>query len=254
MKNTDMDLRKCDCFELLSSMDDNSVDLIVVDPPYGRIIKEIWDNQWNNEAHYLDWCQDWTTEAFRVLKPGRCFYVWGTTKSDTFLKYKLQVLNQIPDAVYQNWIIWGYDWGGRTKKKFPRKHEDLLMYSKGMEFPFHADEVRVPYKMKKNIRQGAHNNPLGKVPTDVWVKNNHTASKEYVGWHSTQKPISLIERIVRAHTNEGDIVLDFFAGSGATAIAALRNGRKFVGCEIDFDYYTKSLDHVKKLTEDSDDS
>ena len=113
--------------------------------------------------------------------------------------------------------------------------------------------MRIPYKMKKNIRQGAHNNPLGKVPTDVWVKNNHTASKEYVGWHSTQKPVPLIERMVLAHTKEGDTVLDFFAGSGATAIAALRNDRKFIGCEIDNDYYTKSLDHIKRLTEDSDD-
>jgi len=241
------DLRNCDCLELLSSIKDNSVDLIVVDPPYYNIVGEKWDHQWNSESEYLNWCRDWTMEAFRVLKPAGCFYVWGTTKSDTFLKYKLEVLNRVPGAVYQSWIIWAYDWGGRTKKKFPRKHEDLLMYSKGEEFPFYADSVRVPYKMRKNVRQGAQNNPLGKIPTDVWVKNNHTTSKEYVGWHPTQKPIPLIERIIRAHTSKGDVVLDFFTGSGSTVVAALRSDRKFIGCEVDLGYYSKSLVHIKKL-------
>ena len=122
------------------------------------------------------------------------------------------------------------------------------MYSKGKEFPFNADEVRIPYKMKSNVRKGAQNNPLGKIPTDVWYKNNHTTSKEYAGWHSTQKPIELLERIVLANTSPGDTVLDFFSGSGSTAVAALRNGRKFVGCEFDKNYHRKSLDRIKKLT------
>ena len=182
-----------------------------------------------------------------MLKPGKCFYVWGTTKQDTFLRYKLNVLNSIPGAYYQNWIIWAYDWGGRTKKKFPRKHEDLLMYSKGKEFPFYTDDIRVPYKMKKNVRAGAENNPLGKVPTDVWFKNNHTTSKEYAGWHSTQKPISLLERIVKAHTQPGETVLDCFNGSGSTMIACQNTGRSFKGCEFDEEYYNKSLERMKTL-------
>ena len=110
-----------DCLEFLKSLDDESVDLVIVDPPYFEIIKDKWDNQWNSEQEYLDWCMEWTTECFRVLKPGRCFYVWGTTKQDTFLRYKLDVLNKQDNAHYQNWIIWHYDWGGRTKKNFARK-------------------------------------------------------------------------------------------------------------------------------------
>jgi len=89
---------------------------------------------------------------------------------------------------------------------------------------------------------------LGKIPTDVWYKNNHTTSKEYAGWHSTQKPIELLERIVLANTSPGDTVLDFFSGSGSTAVAALRNGRKFMGCEFDKSYHKKSLARIKKLT------
>ena len=120
------------------------------------------------------------------------------------------------------------------------------MYSKGKEFPFYADDIRVPYKMKKNIRTTASNNPLGKIPTDVWTKNNHTTSKEYAGWHPTQKPIVLLERIIKAHTRPGEVVLDCFSGSGSTMIACKRTDRSFVGCEFDKEYYDKSLERLRK--------
>ncbi len=242
-----IDLKNTDCIKLLKSLPDNSVDMVCVDPPYFQIVKNDWDNQWKSEEEYLDWCREWTTECFRVLKPNRCFYVWGTTKTDTFLKYKLEVLNKIEGSCYQNWIIWHYDWGGRTKKTFARKHEDLLMYSKGKEFLFNADDVRIPYAMKKNVRKGATNNPKGKIPTDVWQKNNHTTSKEYAGWHPTQKPLVLLERIIKANTNPEDIVLDCFSGSGSTMIAAKRTNRSFIGTELDEKYYEKSIERFERL-------
>lgn len=241
-----MILENCDCIEFLKRIPDNSVDMVLVDPPYFRISSEKWDNQWETEEQYLRWCWDWTVEATRVLKPGGCFYVWGTTKTDTFLRYKLYTLNSMKDLVYQNWIIWSYDWGGRTKKTFPRKHEDLLMYSKGEKFLFNADDIRVPYKMESNIREGATNNPLGKIPTDVWEKNNHTTSKEYVNWHPTQKPLALLRRIIKANTKPGDVVLDFFSGSGSTAIATRECEREFIGCEIDSSYHQKSLQRISR--------
>ena len=245
-----MILENKDCLEFLKDVPDESVDLIIVDPPYFEIVKNKWDNQWDSEEHYLDWCNQWTRECVRVLKPGRCFYVWGTTKTDTFLKYKLDVLNSIENFYYNNWIIWSYDWGGRTKKTFARKHEDLLMYSKGKEFLFNADDVRIPYKVKTNVRKGATNNPLGKIPTDVWEKNNHTTSKEYCGWHPTQKHVALLERVIKANSNEGEVVLDIFSGSGATAIACNRTNRDFIGCELDKEYHEKSLKRIEKLSQE----
>jgi len=236
-----MTLVNADCMELLRTLDDDSIDLVLTDPPYFGIVANDWDNQWEDETGYLEWCRAWTDECVRVLKPNRCMYVWGTTKTDTFLRYKLDVLNGLDEMTYQNWIIWAYDWGGRTKKTFPRKHEDLLMYSKGQEFLFNPDEVRIPYKMKTNVRKTAQNNPLGKIPTDVWTKNNHTTSKEYCGWHPTQKPVQLLERIILANTHPGDTVLDIFSGSGSTAYAAQKTGRRFVGCELDPVYFRKSL-------------
>jgi DNA modification methylase len=284
-----------DCLAFLKTLDDESVDLVIVDPPYFEIVKDSWDNQWKSEQEYLDWCEEWTTECFRVLKPGRCFYVWGTTKHDTFLRYKLNVLNEIENATYQNWIIWHYDWGGRTKKNFARKHEDLLMYSKGKEFLFNADDVLEERAVKTNMGLQRKMNLLkkkiaghsfdekdqkswgtyrfdkldsseygtvlqqlqekntkfekGKIPTDVWKKNNHTTSKEYAGWHPTQKPVALLERIIKANSNEGDVVLDVFNGSGSTTIACNRTGRTFWGCEFDKEYYDKSLVRIEEMKE-----
>jgi len=239
-----------DCLEFLKDIEDNAVDLVVTDPPYFQIVKNEWDNQWTSEEEYLEWCEKWTAECVRVLKPNRCMYIWGTTKTDTFLRYKLDVLNNQPKMVYQSWIIWHYDWGGRTKKNFARKHEDLLMYSKGEEFLFNADEIRIPYIMKKSVRKGAELNELGKIPTDVWQKNNHTTSKEYAGFHPTQKPIELLERVIKATTNKGDLVLDIFSGSGSTAIAAEKSGRIGIGCEMDKEYYEKSLERLISLTKE----
>lgn len=240
-------IRHTDCLSLLKTLPDESVDMVLVDPPYFEILKNSWDNQWDSETAYLDWCLEWSSECHRVLKPNRCFCVWGTTKTDTFLRYKLNVLNQL-QMEYQNWIIWSYDWGGRSKSTFARKHEDLLVYSKGKDFLFDADAIRVPYKVKTNVRKTAANNPLGKIPTDVWEKNNHTMSKEYVNWHPTQKPLCLLERLIKAYTREGEVVLDCFSGSGSTAIAAANCGREFIGCELDGGYHAKSLSRFKELT------
>jgi DNA modification methylase len=288
-------LHNKDCLEFLRSLDDNSIDLVVTDPPYFEIVKNDWDNQWSSESEYLEWCREWTAECVRVLKPERCLYVWGTTKTDTFLKYKLNVLNTFEEMDYQSWVIWAYDWGGRTKKNFPRKHEDLLMYSKGKSFLFNAEDIMVERAVKTNMNIQRKMNLLekkfdnkkfsdkdlhswkkykydtksdenlltemdnlrkkntkfakGKIPTDVWTKNNHTTSKEYCGWHPTQKPISLLKRIILANTNEGDTVLDCFSGTGSTMIASELSGRDFVGCEIDREYYEKSLERKKELCE-----
>ena len=114
-----------DCLEFIKSIESESVDLVLTDPPYFEIVKNDWDNQWKSEDEYIEWCREWTKECVRVLKPNRCFYIWGTTKTDTFLKYKINVLNSFEELYYKNWIIWSYDWGGRQRNNFARKHEAL---------------------------------------------------------------------------------------------------------------------------------
>ena len=94
------------------------MDLVLTDPPYfiGFDGGKGWDSKWKTEKEYLDWCKEWTTECVRVLKDNRMLIVWGTLKTDTFLRYKLDILNSFDNMVGQNEIIWSYNWGGRKNK------------------------------------------------------------------------------------------------------------------------------------------
>jgi site-specific DNA-methyltransferase (adenine-specific) len=242
-------LQNKDCLELLKEIPDNSIDLVLTDPPYyiGFDGGKGWDSQWKTAEEYLKWCEDWTRECVRVLKDNRMLIVFGTLKTDTFLKYKLDVLNNMKDMHSQNEIIWSYNWGGRSKDNFARKHEYAWCYSKGEEFLFNGDDVRVERKQKINIRTGLPHTQ-GTIPTCVWEKNNHTTSKEYCSWHPTQKPIEILSRMILGYTNKEDTVLDIFSGSGSTMISCALTGRNFIGSELDADYFEKSKERFEELT------
>ena len=157
-----INIKNQDCIEYLKSLPSESVDFVLTDPPYNIGVDggKGWDSKkgdiWGPDENlsYLQWCKVWTDECVRVLKPNRMLVVWGTLKTDDFLKYKLDVLNSYPDMVGQQEIIWSYNWGGRTKANFARKHEYAWCYSKGDNFLFNADDVRVERKVKKDLRTG----------------------------------------------------------------------------------------------------
>ncbi len=129
---------------------------------------------------------------------------------------------------FQNEIIWAYDYGARATKRWPAKHDNILWYTKDpAHYTFHLHESdRIPYMAPGLV--GAEKAARGKTPTDVWW---HTivspTGKEKTGY-ATQKPLGILERIVRVHSNAGETVLDFFAGSGTTGEAAAKHGRNFV--------------------------
>lgn len=238
-----------DCLEFLKSLPDESVDLILTDPPYfiGYDGGKGWDCQWKSEQDYLDWCKSWSLECARVLKPNRMMCVFGTFKYNTFLRYKLEILENLTNFHAQNEIIWSYNWGGRTKANFARKHEYIWCYSKDKTFLFNADNVRTERKQKVNMRTGEEYEK-GTIPTCIWEKNNHTTSREYCNWHPTQKPISILERFILAYTNSGEVVLDIFNGSASTMVACENTGRVFNGCELDKEYYDMSIARFVTLT------
>jgi site-specific DNA-methyltransferase (adenine-specific) len=131
-------------------------------------------------------------------------------------------------ACFQNEIIWAYDYGARAKRKWPAKHDNILWYTKCPEtFTFNLEVCdRIAYMAPDLV--GPEKAACGKTPTDVWW---HTivspTGKEKTGY-TTQKPLGILERIIKVHSNEGDLCLDFFAGSGTTGEAARRNGRHFI--------------------------
>ncbi len=241
--------KNIDCFQYLQSLPDESVDMILTDPPYflGYDAGKGWDSQWKSDEEYLGWCDIWAKELARVLKSNRMMCIFGTLKYDNFLKMKIDTLSQIPNLHSQNEIIWSYNWGGRSKTNFARKHEYIWCYSKDKQFLFNADEVRIERKQKVNIRTG-EDYEKGTIPTCVWEKNNHTTSKEYCDWHPTQKPLMILERLIKAYTKPGETVLDIFSGSASVLIACENTSRNFKGCELDPEYYTRSIQRYSELT------
>jgi site-specific DNA-methyltransferase (adenine-specific) len=165
-------------------------------------------------------------EAYRVLaKTGSLFFHIDYRE----VHYCKVMLDEIfGRECFQNEIIWAYDYGARAKKRWPAKHDNILWYTKDAErYTFNLDECdRIPYMAPGLV--GAEKAARGKTPTDVWW---HTivspTGKEKTGY-ATQKPLGVLERIVKVHSNVGDTVLDFFAGSGTTGEAAAKHGRGFV--------------------------
>jgi site-specific DNA-methyltransferase (adenine-specific) len=129
---------------------------------------------------------------------------------------------------FQNEIIWAYDYGARAKQKWPAKHDNILWYTKNaQQYTYNLDACdRIPYMAPDLV--GPEKAARGKTPTDVWWHTIvPTNGREKTGY-ATQKPLGILERIVRVHSNPGDLVLDFFAGSGTTGEAAAKHGRQFI--------------------------
>lgn len=165
-------------------------------------------------------------EARRILAPTGSLFFHIDPREVHYCKVMLdQVFGR---ASFQNEIIWAYDYGARTRKRWPAKHDNILWYTKDPDrYTFHLDVCdRIPYMAPGLV--GAEKAARGKTPTDVWW---HTivspTGKEKTGY-ATQKPLGVLERIVKVHSNPGDMVLDFFAGSGTAGEAAARHGRNFI--------------------------
>ena len=180
-------------------------------------------------------------EMHRILKPTGSIYLHCDHHASHYLKQLMDIVFRVDN--FRNEIIWFYhDTPGRPKKDFPRKHDVIFRYVKGNEWTFNADAVKMPimeaskerYKYERELggRRGIGGDISGKVPEDVWqipsVKGN---SKQHTGY-PTQKPEALYERIVKASSNEGDVVLDPFCGCATTLVAAEKLGRQWIGIDI----------------------
>jgi site-specific DNA-methyltransferase (adenine-specific) len=181
---------------------------------------------------FLGFLRPRMVEAHRVLAPTGSLFFHIDPREVHYCKVMLdEVFDWKGDGsgreCFQNEIIWAYDYGARATKRWPAKHDNILWYTrdpKRYTFNLGASD-RIPYMAPGLV--GAEKAALGKTPTDVWW---HTivspTGKEKTGY-ATQKPLGMLERIVRVHSNPGDVVLDFFAGSGTAGEAAAKNGREF---------------------------
>lgn len=258
-----------DClFVLQHDIGAETVDLIYLDPPFftGKIqkgtkkwqpgamevsfedSKKFWKEKGISElapewmkhigtrhpgfASYLHYMMERLQACHRVLAKTGSIYLHCDYRASHYLK---MVMDEIfGDNNFRNEIIWSYDYGGRSKHLWPRKHDILLFYTKSGAWTFnYAALPRLPYKGKIHEYRGdVMAKTQGKIPTDVWdIPVINTMSKERVGY-PTQKPEALLERIIKASSNEGDLVLDPFCGCGTAIVVAHKFNRRWIGIDI----------------------
>ena len=242
-----------DCIEGMKKLSDNSVDLIICDPPY-NIGKDFGNNSDKQPMEdYLNWCNEWITECFRIIKPKGSIFIYGFSEILAFIRVRIDLSYQV------RWLVWHY-----TNKNTPtaqfwcRSHESILCCSK--EKPqFNRDDVREPYTEgfvknaagktrkatkgrfsngEKETTYTAHEN--GALPRDV-IKiaalTGGAGKKERVD-HPTQKPLELCEKLIKASLDkENDTTLVVpFAGSGSECVAAKKMDINYIGYEINEEY------------------
>jgi len=243
-----------DNIEVLRTLPNNSIDLIYIDPPFntGKIQKRtqiktirseygdrtgfqrnkyksiVLDSKQFTDIFddYLGFLEPRLIEAHRVLAPHGSLYFHIDYREVHYCKILLD--NIFGRECFLNEIIWAYDYGGRPKNRWSPKHDNILFYTKESgKHIFNVDEIeRIPYMAPGLV--GAEKAALGKLPTDVWWHTIvPTNSREKTGY-PTQKPLGILRRIIQASSRPGDIVLDFFAGSGTTGVAALELDRRFI--------------------------
>ncbi len=222
-----------DCLDLFKSIPNNSVDCVFADPPFN--LKKKYNSHKDKLAQeeYIKWCELWINECLRVLKSSGFIFLHNIPK---WLTFYASFLNQ--KAVFRHWISWEAMTAPMGKTLQPA-HYGILFYSKSddrgkfkeIRYPHKRDRKGVlvkDYGGKKGILH-----PFGPLCSDVWTDIHRIRHSKYRDEHPCQLPIPLLERIILMATDENDIVLDPFLGTGTSALAAKRLGRKFIGFEKD---------------------
>lgn len=235
-----------DSCKILKQIKDKTIDLIFCDPPY-NIGKDFGNNKdkWDTTQSYIDWCKKWIDECFRILKDSGTFYFMTATQYmpylDVYCSEKYNVLSR---------IIWSYDSSGvQAKKIYGSLYEPILMVNKSSscKYTFNYKDILVEAKTgaKRKLIDYRKNPPQPynstKVPGNVWNFSRVRYRMDEFENHPTQKPEALLERIIRASSNENDIVLDAFSGSFTTSTVALKLKRQAIGIELNPSYFEIGL-------------
>jgi site-specific DNA-methyltransferase (adenine-specific) len=249
-----------DSLEWLKSVKSESIDLCFSDPPY-NIAKADWD-KFESQEQYLEWSISWISEAARVLKPTGSLYICGFSEILADLKH--------PAMKYFNcckWLIWSYRNKANLGDDWGRSHESILHLRKSKDYRINVDPVRIPYgahtlkypahPQAETSQYGNGNkkraayfwtpHPNGAKPKDVFEIPTICNGMAEKTKHPTQKPEELLRKILLASSNESDIVLDPFSGSGTTITVAEQLGRKWIGCDINGEYNTWAMKRLENV-------
>jgi len=239
-----------DNLAIMRELQSESIDLIYIDPPYfSQRNYGDFDDRWKSMQHYLDFMVERLKEMHRLLKPTGSIYVHLDWHAVHYVKVEMDKIFGAQN--FQNEIVWCYETAGKSKKSFSKKHDTILFYSKSKEYKIYLERVGIPRKNnhlrvievdgvsigeKTDKKSGKiYRYPVSslKLPHDYWTDIpaiNGRAHKVRIGYQ-TQKPAELMERIILASSNEGDLVADFFCGSGSFIKKAHELGRSCIGVD-----------------------
>jgi site-specific DNA-methyltransferase (adenine-specific) len=237
-----------DCLKGIGKIPDNSIDLICTDPPYslGKDYGNNSDKQLPKD--YLEWTYTWIDACIPKLKKSGSFYIFLSWQFSpeifVYLKQKMFMINE---------IIWDRkvpSMGGSTRK-YSSVHDNIGFFVKDKNYYFNLDNIRIPYDAatkkarSRKIFEGKKWLEMGYNPKDIWSESRIHAQDPERQNHPTQKPLKIIERIIRASCPNDGIVFDPFMGSGTTALAAVKNAKYFTGFEINREYYKICIERTK---------
>lgn len=232
--------------DVMRSMKSRSVDLIFADEPY-NIGKNFGNNydSWSSKEEYIDWNKKWISEAMRILKDSGTIYIMSATQFmpfiDVFMQDNYNVLSR---------VVWQYDSSGvQSKKMFGSLYEPILICNKSNKssYIFNSSDILVETKTgsKRKLMDYRKNPPVPysttKVPGNVWNFSRVRYRMHEYENHPTQKPESLLERVIKASSNIGDVIFDPFSGSFTTGAVAKKLGRKSISIDMNYDYYKIGL-------------
>ena len=237
-----------DCLEVMRKIPDNSAAVTFADPPFNlkKKYKSYYDK--HEVEEYLSWCKEWLNEIVRITKPTGSIFVHNIPK---WLIYFGSYLNEI--AIFRHWIAWDA-MGAPLGKTLLPNHYGILYYVKSDEFKFY--DIRILHKRCRFCHyilqdyggKKSQMHQFGPLTSDVWTDIHRIRHKKRRDEHPCQLPIHLLERLLLMSSDEGDIIFDPFMGTGTTAIAAKKLGRKFMGIDIDTTYVemtNKKLEQVQ---------
>lgn len=220
----------------MQTLENNSIDLILADPPYYNVVKNEWDKQWKTEKEYLDWCREWIKESVRVLKEDGSIVIWGQLgeKHIVFARLLVMLEDDFPELTRKNIVTVKRTKGQGTSTNFMSNREEFIWLVKSPKnYTFnkqYTTEEKKQYGYKRN-----KDKPNFKVAGNVWVDIVFPwfGSKTERYCNIAQKPLLACDRIINALTNKGDIVYIPFAGSGSEIISCIQNKRNWLATELD---------------------
>ena len=234
-----------DCLEVMRSIPNDIADITFADPPFN--LKKRYNGYKDNKEFttYVEWCKQWIYEMVRITKPTGSIFVHNIPK---WLTYYAGFLNEC--AYFKHWIGWDAPTAPMGKSLQPSLYGILYYVEDPKKSKFY--EIRYPHKRCRKCgyllkdyggkKAGLH--PFGPLVSDVWTDIHRIKHNKYRDEHPCQLPIHLLERIILMSTDENDIVLDPFVGTGTTVIAAKRLGRRFIGIDIDEKYVAITKDKL----------